>query len=724
MRSASPNRRLGRLMVWMPASRALLLICCLAGSPVSALGQSAQVRHYGTIAIQETASGVEADNGLVQISLVTSNGSATYAWKGVTKIRDASIGVRLGSIVKSTSYTDHTFSASDITPLSDGFGSGIQFSFRHTVKGRPTLRQNYYLYEGKPYFFVEAVVESGAAVSTNWLAPIMVDTPGGVDIGSHTDPRVLFVPWDNDYWVRYRADPIDGTGTSYEATAIYDNSNRHGLVLGSVTHDTWKTGIDHEGSPDGLQSLEVYGGASSEFTRDILPHGQVSGTRIVSPRIFVGYYDDWRKGMEDFGAANRVISPPLPWNGEMPIGWNSWASYGCNINPRIMEKVSGFIKNNLQDKGFNNHGAVYVVWDSACPNTPLGYGEEYAAVARQIKANGQHPGIYFSTHGTWRWTRDPHTPVPGANGKYTWNDLYLRDDQHNIIVIHGWRALDPTHPGTKAYIEYVLNNFKRWGYEYVKMDFLTHLAVEGRHYIEDMTAMQAYNYGMKYIRDTIGGSMFVSLSIAPLFPGAEYGHARRISCDVFGTIKDTEYMLNSVTYGWWLGKYYRYNDGDHIVTGPGRDRAREPASYNEARTRVTSAAISGLFIDSDALAGNVIAQERAKELLTRAGILALVRKGRTFRPVAGNTGNRAASVFELEDGTAYYLAVFNYDPVKVARTIGLARAGLSGTITYKVTDLWSGATSMATGSLVVPLQGSQATILRLAPDTERTTRSH
>ena len=42
----------------------------------------------------------------------------------------------------------------------------------------------------------------------------------------------------------------------------------------------------------------------------------------------------------------------------------------------------------------------------------------------------------------------------------------------------------------------------------------------------------------------------ISLSIAPIFPG-QYAHGRRISCDVFGTINWTEYMLNSLSYGWW-----------------------------------------------------------------------------------------------------------------------------------------------------------------------------
>ncbi len=46
------------------------------------------------------------------------------------------------------------------------------------------------------------------------------------------------------------------------------------------------------------------------------------------------------------------------------------------------------------------------------------------------------------------------------------------------------------------------------------------------------------------------GRMFLSLSIAPLFPSG-YGHARRLSCDTKGHIsgkdQSTEYMLNALT---------------------------------------------------------------------------------------------------------------------------------------------------------------------------------
>ena len=124
-----------------------------------------------------------------------------------------------------------------------------------------------------------------------------------------------------------------------------------------------------------------------------------------------------------------------------------------------------------------------------------------------------------------------HEPVPGTEPQYSWSDLFLRDPNNVPLATDGGRALDPTHPGTQQYVESTLKQFKQWGYEFVKLDFLSHGAMEGRRFLGGMTAIKAYNHGMRYIREAIAGKMFVSLSIAPLFPGAEYGHSRRISCD-------------------------------------------------------------------------------------------------------------------------------------------------------------------------------------------------
>src|SRR5699024_7652950 len=160
--------------------------------------------------------------------------------------------------------------------ISDGHGEGVEIIVSNEEDGLPTIEQIYHVYEGLPYFVTSIEVSDATTIYTNDIAPIVMNTVGGIDLGVYDDNRVLLVP--------------------------YDNESRNGLIMGSITHDTWKTGITWSGSNDRLDKLKVFGGfALEELTRDTLPHGEVTGTTIQSPQIFVGFYDDYRDGMEGYG---------------------------------------------------------------------------------------------------------------------------------------------------------------------------------------------------------------------------------------------------------------------------------------------------------------------------------------------------------------------------------------------------------------------------------------
>jgi alpha-galactosidase len=82
-----------------------------------------------------------------------------------------------------------------------------------------------------------------------------------------------------------RFEPLNlGPAVCYEVGAFYDNTSRNGLVVGSVTHDTWKTGIYFYGANNNLNQLNVYGGTRSSW--DVMPHGSVSGNIISSPTVY------------------------------------------------------------------------------------------------------------------------------------------------------------------------------------------------------------------------------------------------------------------------------------------------------------------------------------------------------------------------------------------------------------------------------------------------------
>ena len=204
------------------------------------------------------------------------------------------------------------------------------------------------------------------------------------------------------------------------------------------------------------------------------------------------------------------------------------------------------------------------------------------------------------------------------------------------------------------------------------------------------TGIQGYNYGMTLL-DKYFGDMYLNLSISPLFP-AHYAQSRRIACDAWNKIKDTEYTLNALSYGWWLDFVYQYNDSDHIVL---RD-----AEEGENRARVTSGVITGIFIAGDDFSkgGKELVKKRAQKYLTNEAVNK-VATGVSFRPVEGN-GAQSENQFVRfeEDGSCYY-AVFNYGDEILTMNVSLERLGLNKEKEYEIKELWRNTEQVVTDVL-------------------------
>ncbi|GHU03712.1 alpha-galactosidase [Spirochaetia bacterium] len=618
--------------------------------------------------------------------------------------------------------------------LDDAFGKGVKVSVVNRGKEGPggvlSIKQNYYLYEDHNYALFEAVV-SGVETETNYVSPLAAGNAmagaTGAAAGSQVvfleadakDPRFLFVPFDNDAFVRYRSDRLMGASESYEVTAVFDNTSRRGFVTGSVTHDIWKTGIRAKtgGRNGAVTELRVFGGITSSQTRDTLPHGTLVGAEIASPKVFLGYFADWRDGMEEYGRANGIVSPPLAWDAGPPFGWNSWSAVAEKVDYDIFVTASDFLKDNLPT-WTNHQGVVYINFDSFWDNLTEVQRRNAAA---HVKKNGQRAGIYHTPFVFWGNVEQSREWSPGeTDGRYKWFDLLLKDEKGRPVpAIDGGMVLDPTHPGTIQVTKRRLDQFREWGFTYVKLDFMSHGAVEGRHYEKSVrTGIQAYNYGMQKLLDGLGDDIknqnfFISLSIAPIFP-AQYAHGRRICCDVFGDIANAEYMLNSLNYGWWLNRtVYPYNDPDHIVVYNSFNH-KEPYLYNEGLTRYVSTAIGGTFmIDSDDIRLPE-AQARVKQILGNKAINNLAADGVSFRPVEGNTNDRAGDAFIRKDGNNLYLAVFNYNKEK-SKTVKLdaERLGLDGKKSYRMVNLITNKEETVSGTITVELEAAEPKIFRL-----------
>ncbi|WP_308635745.1 alpha-amylase family protein [Paenibacillus silvisoli] len=598
-------------------------------------------QHLQAMHIDSDANRMIVDNGLLRIESNLRTGTLSYQWKDGSALRDLFSEVTVGSErLRTTAYSGHQVVAGSIQSIEDGFGKGVSWCVEHAMADRPVLRQHFSVYENHPYTFVELQAEQELEWETNDMTPLAALRNDGTCLAfgqpSAGDVRVLFVPFDNDKWVRYGSYPIPCAVESCEATAIYNAESRHGFVLGSVTHDFWKTGLQVEGTFVGeVAQLRVFGGLSGMQTRDTVPHGSARGKLNVSPRIFVGYFEDYREGMEAYGRANAVVAPMLPWDGGVPFGWNSWSAVMSKLDFDVYTHTSDFIKQELNNGGdeFVGTESVYVNFDSFWDRLSA---EELREAVRRVKANGQKPGIYCSPFAYWG--KDPERPLEGYEEQYRYRDILLKDDAGNLLpTLDGAYAIDISHPAAIERIRRKLDSFVELGFDYVKADFLSHGALEGRHYDPAVrTGIEAYNRGMAVIRDTlaperIGRPFFINLSIAPLFPHG-YAHSRRISCDAFGLIGDTEYMLNALTYGWWINDtLYRYNDPDHTVLY--KSDNQRASAWHEGRSRLTASVIAGtsLLLGDDYRMEE--AADRARAWMTHPDVMALAH--RRYVPAGG-----------------------------------------------------------------------------------------
>ena len=215
-----------------------------------------------------------------------------------------------------------------------------------------------------------------------------------------------------------------------------------------------------------------------------------------------------------------------------PSGWCSWYHFYQDISEKkILNNLENIIKFQKRmpldlvqiDDGFEKEVGDWLAFRKGFPNgvQPL---------AEEIKKNGFTPGLWlapfilhpnsdYAISNPEKILRNPNKqPV---NAGFVWNTFT--------------QALDLTVPGALDYaLEVVETASKKWGFPYLKLDFLYAGALKGQRFDRSMTRAQILRNAMIAIREKIGQDTFLLGCGAPLGSVIGIVNANRIGADVSG----------------------------------------------------------------------------------------------------------------------------------------------------------------------------------------------
>lgn len=640
------------------------------------------------------------------------------------------------------SEADRKISSKDIaatvaeTTVTDCFGAGKSIVFSYD-DGTATMRQHFNFYPGREdYFICYNTVSSNDGVSvlqSRRLVPLSATdtytTPFGND-GSDA-VRMLWVPFDNDGHGRYHnysfASMKEEQGISHEVAAAFDGDSRRGLVAGSVDHDKWKSGVQIYGRYNNrLYKFELLSGLTNATTRDVLPHGKVKGQTVSSARYMVGMFDDWREGMNTFGDCCTTVVPKAPWAKGNPVGWSTYGVMQERVNEQGVRDCCDFMTENLAESNFfDSEGIISISFD-ACANDNISDYYIQKLIDGKLTPGNMVLGMYAGPLCSWPWALDSKIDGTGIGGTPAYKvrnaALKVNGDVYTVPS-NGSIAMDPTHPGVRLNIEKFMKKWASWGVKYVKADFLNSGIIEGDKWYdpEITTGVMAYNYGMKLMYDIAKeNGIYIVEAMSPLFP-YQYAHGRRTCCDRFSKIDETEYVMNSISYGWWTDRLYTVNDPDQLVL-LGRNN-NKVETLGENRARATSGMATGAYIWGDNFSENCVhtaeneaakqgvavgdpvgwpeeSRQRALQIMTNKEINDYVRTHTgSFMPVEGDdfttilTGSNQQSerLFYKMDDNYCYVAAFSFSKyANLSTDLTWERLGVNGAEVTGIKELWTG----------------------------------
>jgi len=416
-----------------------------------------------------------------------------------------------------------------------------------------------------------------------------------------------------------------------------------------------------------------------------------------------------------------------------PMGWNSWDSYGQNINETDFKATADWMAKHLRRYGWN-----YVVVDEGWyllnpGNDPNEYKFLMTGDGRYIPVPSRFPsadknagfkpladyihdlGLKFGLHiirGIPREAVAQNLPIAGSS-------FHAADaaDQTDACPWNGYNWGVKSNEAGQAYYDSIMKLYAGWGVDFVKADCISD------HPYKPEEIRMLHNAIQKS-----GRPMVLSLSPGPTAiehadEVAKYSEMWR-TCDDFwdhwGPWEKHEWSQSLYQQFTTLAKWAPHikpggwPDADmlplgHLGPNPGAGEARDTRfTRDEQRTLMTlwSIARSPLIMGGDLLSAN----EWTESLLTNADVIEVDQHSRDNRAMITTT-TTAVWTARPENGPGYYVAVFNVGDTEQTIDYAWKDLGLPAG-NYHLRELWDSTESDAT-ALTIKLRPHASVLYRL-----------
>lgn len=240
----------------------------------------------------------------------------------------------------------------------------------------------------------------------------------------------------------------------------------------------------------------------------------------------------------------------------IPTGWCSWYFYYSRVSEDLMLQNLKFLASHKElpfefvqlDDGYQRkRGANRRIGDWIETNDRFPHGLEW--LSQQILAEGFNAGLWiapflvskvsdlYREHPDWVIHEKDGSPME-AEINPEWG------------LFNKFYALDCTHPEVQKWLHDLFTAItKKWGYKFVKIDFIFAAAIDGVFHDSTKTRVQAYRKGLEIIRDAVGTDTFILGCGAPLGPSIGLVNGMRIG-------PDTYYGFNQPFLYWFLNKFF------------------------------------------------------------------------------------------------------------------------------------------------------------------------